>query len=353
MKKSEQTVYWIKLTLIFIFLLHSGRMLASAQLKPPTKDRGIFTFTLENDVWLYLDDGYTNGLKFGWISPQLEGGKHPGFLSFMYRLNHGLLRGKHKGKDQLSGEQRFFAFSLHQGIFTPEDLSRADFSPDDRPYAGLLAVNTHLVRITINTQDVFGLTAGIVGPHSLAEKAQTWLHETYDWARPRGWKNQLKDEPVLNLWFGRTWLFYRGNDENDGFQYGAKTGVNAQLGNLVTSAGGLLELGLGWNFRPELEVCSPAPFFGDLSLGRVKKFSIFGYVRAEGRVVARNLLLQGNTFVSSPGVKINHLYGQITTGLGYRNAFSSARFYLVLRSKEFLGQKYYDPYVGLTVDLNL
>ncbi|MBC7365012.1 MAG: lipid A deacylase LpxR family protein [Candidatus Aminicenantes bacterium] len=268
-------------------------------------------------------------------------------------LNAWILKGDLRKLAKVSAEKRYAAFSLYQGMFTPRNLSCAEVIPDDRPYAGLLAVNVHLVKITATGQKVFGMTAGLVGPHSLAEKAQSWLHETFDWTRPMGWKNQLRDEPVLNLWFGRNWLFYHGNNEHDGFQYGAKTGVNAQLGNLLTSAGGFLELGLGWNFRPELEVSCLGPFSGDLSVGRLEKFSIFGFMRAEGRIVARNLLLQGNTFVSSPGVKINHLYSQITVGLGYRNAFSAARFYLVVRSKEFQGQKYHDPYLGLTIDLNL
>jgi len=353
MRKDSLKEIFLKKLVLSIWLINLAGAISFCQFCPPVKDKGIFRFNLENDVWLKRDDGYTNGLQLGWISPQLDGGRRSGFLSFLGRLNNRILKDGVRKSDKVSAEKRYAAFSLYQGMFTPQNLSRPEVIPDDRPYAGLLAVYVHLVMVSPTSQKVFGLTAGLVGPHSLAEKAQTWLHETFDWTRPMGWSNQLRDEPVFDLWYGRNWLFYHGSGEGHNFLYGGKAGLNAQLGNLLTSAGGFLELGLGWNFRPELEVFSPAPFSGDLSVGRVEKFSIFGFIRGEGRFVARNLLLQGNTFVSSPGVKINHLYGQVEAGLGYRNSFAAARFYLVVRSKEFQGQRYYDPYVGLTFDLNL
>lgn len=353
MEKIKLKTKFLITLLVFGVLNHLEAGTSSEQFRPPEPSRGIFSFTLENDVWLKRDEGYTNGINFAWISPVLNGKEKSSFIKLFYVLNHKILGsgpGILKDNDE---DKRFVAFSLHQAIFTPEDLSKTEVITGDRPYAGLLAVNTHLVRIRRKYQDVFGLTAGIVGPHSFSEKAQTWLHETYDWARPRGWKNQLKDEPVLDLWFSRVWLLYGHQPRNNGVNHGFKLGLNAQLGNLLTSAGAMLEFNLGLNLRPELEVFSPAPLFNSLSVGRVDKICLFGFLRMEGRLVARNLLLEGNTFVASPGVEINRFYGQITTGLGYRNAFSAARFYLVLRNKEFKGQKYYDPYIGLTVDINL
>ncbi len=353
MYKIKLKTAFLKTLLVIAVVNCSVAAPSSGQFRPPEPPRGIFSFTLENDVWLKLDEGYTNGLNFAWISPVLNGKEKSSFLKFFYGLNRKILGSRSGLLKDNDEEKRFVAFSLHQAIFTPEDLSKTELITGDRPYAGLLAVNTHLVRINHKHQDVFGLTTGLVGPHSFSEKAQTWLHETYDWTRPRGWKNQLKDEPVLDLWFSRVWLLYGHQLGNEGLNHGFKFGLNAQLGNLLTSAGAMIEFNLGLNFRPELEVFSPAPLFNSLSVGRVEKFCLFGFLRMESRVVVRNLLLEGNTFITSPGVKINRFYGQITTGLGYRNAFSAARFYLVLRNKEFQGQKYYDPYIGLTVDINL
>lgn len=342
----------VSLSMLILFF----RGISFGQFVPPKKDRGIFGFALENDVWLKQDDGYTNGINLSWVSPALDENTNSSFLRFLFNLNRKILKFGQEVQEHGQAEERetrWVAFSLFQVMCTPDDLTRADPIPVDRPYAGLLAVNTFLIHNSHRFQDVVGLTTGLVGPHSLAGKAQTWLHETFDWTRPMGWENQLKDEPVLNLWAGRTWKLLQNEDKKDGLKYGLKAGVNARLGNLLTSAGGLLEFGVGRNFRPDLEVCSPAPFFGSLSVGRVEEMSVFAFIRAEGWVVARNLLLEGNTFVSSPGVKINRFLGQVTSGLGYRNAFSAACFYLVLKTKEFHGQSYYDPYVGLTFNLNL
>ncbi|MBC7364845.1 MAG: DUF2219 family protein, partial [Candidatus Aminicenantes bacterium] len=91
-RKKLKDVFLKKPVLVFLIINFAGG-LSFCQFNPPVKDGGIFNFNLENDVWLKQDDGYTNGLLLGWISPQLDGEKHSHFLRFFYWLNAWILKG--------------------------------------------------------------------------------------------------------------------------------------------------------------------------------------------------------------------------------------------------------------------
>lgn len=118
--------------------------------------------------------------------------------------------------------------------------------------------------------------------------------------------------------------------------------VGASLGNVYTHAavGGLVRFGqllsATWGttrIRPSLLGSSffSRPDAGDLG------FALF--VGAEARAVARNIFLDGNTFVGGPSVKANPFVGELTagaevfTGGGSRIAFSITK-----RTAEFRGQ---------------
>lgn len=45
--------------------------------------KGNLIFKLENDVWLDQDDGYTNGLFLGWVSPPLKEKSKSSWLRFV------------------------------------------------------------------------------------------------------------------------------------------------------------------------------------------------------------------------------------------------------------------------------
>ncbi len=56
--------------------------------------------------------------------------------------------------------------------------------------------------------DTTEIQIGMVGPSSLAEDAQKFIHKVRDLQRPNGWDNQLKDELGLALAFERKWLYH-------------------------------------------------------------------------------------------------------------------------------------------------
>src|SRR5690606_285837 len=122
--------------------------------------------------------------------------------------------------------------TLGQSMVTPEDISKAVPDPNDAPYAGLLMYrNSHIV-IRDNFADNVSTTIGIVGPSSMAEQAQTFIHKVTGSERPMGWDYQLKDEPVFML--SRTSIW---RNPLAGNWFDAITIAHAKGGNLESAVG--------------------------------------------------------------------------------------------------------------------
>jgi lipid A 3-O-deacylase len=92
--------------------------------------------------------------------------------------------------------------------------------------------------------DVIQLDLGIVGPSSLADKTQMFVHSLSGAALPKGWDQQLRDEPGIVLTYQRKW---RGLYEFSPFGMGADITPYAggSVGNVSTQAviGGTLRIG--------------------------------------------------------------------------------------------------------------
>ncbi len=344
------------IVIALVLAVLAGNLKSQAQFRPPARDRGSLVFSLENDVLLKQDEGYTNGVQLMWITPELSQNSGSSFLRWLARINRGLLGADKTATasgDESKPEQRRAGLSFVQGMFTPDNLSEKELIPDDRPYAGLLYASLGLVKLGPLRQDSAGLAVGVVGPLSLAGTIQRWLHRTYGWTYPEGWENQLKNEPVVELWFNRLWTLVPPRISFHGLQPVVRAGAGAQVGNLLIAAAAVADLKLGFNLEPQMDTFTAAPLFNHFVAGRATRTSVYAFLRLEGRAVARNLLLQGNTFRESHGVDIHPFYGQLSTGLAYQSKQAALILYFVMRTREFVGQKYREPYFGLTFSFNL
>ena len=104
-----------------------------------------------------------------------------------------------------SGGNKRISIAVGQSMFAPEDLSRRDQVAGDQPYAGWLYGSVGMVSDTGKTLDNVVLTLGVVGPASLAEPSQKFVHHAVGSPQPQGWDNQLKNEPGIMLTYERKW----------------------------------------------------------------------------------------------------------------------------------------------------
>ncbi len=296
----------------------------------------VVTVYVENDSFTGTDQHYTNGLKFSWLSPELTQWGQSGWRKTCFEMLPFVNR--------LEG-QKDLGLALGQNIYTPRDIEVPNPDRRDRPYAGWTYLEFDFITKTRSIADTFALQVGIVGPHSLAEDTQRLFHQLIGSARPRGWDYQLRDEIGVNLIYERRWRMYgRAFSDTLGADFIPHAG--ASLGNVQTYAntGGTLRFGyhLPSDFGVQL---SRAGSFGasptddlDPRVALNRNFSFFVFGAADGRAIARDLFLDGNTFRRSRSVQKEYLVADVSAGLGliagpWQLTYTQAR-----RTREFKTQ---------------
>jgi lipid A 3-O-deacylase len=298
MKKSKSAV----LAVIPLAAVLLGPV-AHAQTPPsPLADpAGIITIEGDNDAFSIpgTDRYYTSGLRIGYVTPT---GEVPGFLA---DFGHGIFG---------AGSQRL-EFDLQQIIYTPVNTQLYDPDPHDRPYSGQIALHTTLIQDTGSTRSIAQVSIGIVGPAALGQSVQNGFHQIIGDTSNNGWNYQLHNEPTLDFLGGRTWRYDLASMDDGAITFQALPQVTAQVGmtEIYAQAGAIFRVGSGLDSD-----FGPAPI--QPSLNGTDAYTptqpIVWYVFGGGlgRIVAHDMLVQGNNFQSSRGVPLTPLQGDLEVG---------------------------------------
>jgi hypothetical protein len=232
-------------------------------------------------------------------------------------------------------------YSLGQKIFTPGNTEATAVVFDDRPYAGYLYFSGAMLSSVSskNNTDVGNLiefTIGVVGPSSFAEDTQTKYHDLIGIDSPNGWDNQLQDELGVGFSYLRFW---RQVNPYGSLHYGMTPHVNLVLGNVYTYAATGIMFRFGTHLNGDLSPPNIRPGFPGLSLfkpGTQNNWYLFAGI--EGRAVARNIFLDGNSFGDSHSVNKKTFVGDIQFGLVFQSGKVRYSLSNMIRTKEFEGQ---------------
>jgi hypothetical protein len=246
---------------------------------------------------------------------------------------------------------------LGQEIFTPVNLSRDPPDPTDRPYAGWLYAGAGLLQETDqHILDHLELQLGMIGPDSLARQTQDSFHSLSGQVAPRAWSYQLRNEPGVVLSYERKWRM--GVPLGPSLAVDAIPELGATVGNVYTyaEASALLRVGRNLNadygaarMRPAL---SGTPWFDATRLEGSLGWSVF--IGGQGRALARNIFLDGNSWQSSASVDKLPLVGDLTAGLSvFWAQLCRVDLALVWRSREFVTQPTIDRYGGINLTFRL
>lgn len=308
-------------------------------------ESGVFSIQYENDVLAGTDRHYTNGVRLTYVSPKLRD-QIPfarEALQWLYPFD--------PGADARVG------VSLGQSMFTPNDIEVEELIPDDRPYAGWLYAGfflnvegeQDLLGTDFDVLDTLEVDLGVVGPASLAEDTQKFVHEILDVTDPQGWDNQLENEPGILLILERK--LRTPALELGPFEADAIPSAGISLGNIETSAnlGGMVRIGQG------LQVDYGPPMIRPNLAGRAffervqRPFNWYVFAGADGRFVVRDIFLDGNTFRDSHSVDKKNLVGAVEAGVAAVYHGVRLTFSYVLRTREFDGQNSPDRFGAVSL----
>lgn len=319
-------------------MLISSAMADESPAPRKTDPDSIITFTLENDLFAGHDDGYTNGVRASYVSPEAN---IPAWIEQMAAFMPFF---------PTQGHTRW-TMALGQGMFAPTDLTLATPDPNDRPYAGWLYGTVGLIADRGSTLDNLQLTLGMVGPASLAGETQRLVHRTIHGTIPQGWDHQLKNEPGLVLSYEHKW---RGLIEFSPFGLGADftPSIGASVGNIYTHAAASLMFRIGYDLPSDYgpPVIRPNLPGSDFFVPS-RTFGWYLFAGLEGRAVGRNIFLDGNTFQDSPSVDKRMFVGGVQAGVAFTYHNTRLAYTHVLRTHEFRGQANAEQFGALTLSV--
>jgi lipid A 3-O-deacylase len=321
---------------------------AHAQDKPEelkkSGSKNFLTVAFENDsIGSGEDQNYTSGLRATYFDHNIE------VPELVYKLAEWAPSLKDNlpthDKDEVS-----VYYSLGQNLYTPDDIGSPAQDLNDRPWAAFLYGSIGIYLDTEKTGksiDEFEFTFGVVGPAALGKQAQTVVHKHITNSTiPLGWGNQLENEPGFILsWQHRWWpdeldwevpTFFKQKKLT--VSVGPHLGVS--LGNVYTysSAGFSFRIGSGGSATSDMpiRVRPSLPGTGKFEVNGWG-WSLFGGI--EGRAVARNIFLDGNTFESSHSVTKYPFVSDANIGIAFEVWKLRLSYTLVSRSKEFKTQQ--------------
>lgn len=311
-----------------VFLALGGQALAD--------EHGRFNLLEENNsLYFHTDKHYTQGLRFSYLAPSVLAGDAFDRPFDYLSANTPIFAA--------DAADRRYALLLGQSIFTPENLTSRPPNPHDRPYAGWLYGGVSLLQRDGGVMlENLELDIGVVGPGAFGKQVQNDWHQFIGIKQARGWSGQIQNEPGGVLTYQRLWRLQIAGGDNFGIDAVPEAG--ATLGNVFTfgEAGGMLRIGkgLGADYGPPRvrPALSGTDYFDSDRAG--DGLGGYFYVGTQGRVVGRNIFIDGNTFRTSPSVPRKVLVADLETGVAL---FWSRRLRFDLsvtqRTEEFEGQR--------------
>lgn len=315
-------------------LMSAAPGVASAEDRP-AEEKGVLSLAVENDsLSSGDDDNYTSGIKLAYVSPSagvpdwLEGAG--GFTRPISGAN-----------------PDFWGVAIGQSLFTPEDISAVPAPAEQHPYAGWLYVQL-MVGVEEHREngrrgrflDTYELEFGVVGPSAMGEEAQRGIHQILGAPEPLGWDSQLQDEFAFAGSFDRRWRAVRlFGDFLGGLEADLTPSAGVTLGTLRTEAriGAIARIGqrIDNDYGPPR--VRPSLSGVEHFTGGPLSWSIFA--GAQGRAVAHNLFLDGNTYRDSVSVDRTPYVGDFQTGFSVSAGDWRLAYTYVWRTEEFESQE--------------
>ncbi|KJS43624.1 MAG: membrane protein, partial [Rhodospirillaceae bacterium BRH_c57] len=224
-------------------------------------------------------------------------------------------------------------------------------SPGERPYAGWLYGGVGFVSDTGRQQDYLELQLGIVGPSAGGKFVQNEWHGLIGADEANGWDHQLKDELGILLAYERKIHAWQSVNIA-GFSADLTPHYGVTLGNVMTAAavGGTFRIGLDLpedygppRIRPGLT--------GSTYFAPEGPRGWYLFAGVEGRAVARNIFLDGNTFRDSMSVSKLPFVGDIQAGVAVTVGDVRVAYTQVIRSREYREQPDPDTFGSVSVSV--
>lgn len=228
----------------------------------------IVSIIVENDSFQGPDRHYTSGVKFSVT---------PGPLT-----------------KTTQDATHAWRFSLGHMIYTPNDTQTRAPILNDTPYAAWLFLEATRIKRSQKKTDIYGLSAGVIGPEALGDELQNLVHDVIGAGNVNGWDNQLETRPGIIAFAERRWHgLLDGEGALKWLHLSPHLGATAGNAFTYANAGAIFSIGdhdatfsLPDRLRPGV--------FGVGPTGPSKNFAWSIFAGGEARAVARNVFIDAD-----------------------------------------------------------
>lgn len=271
------------------------------------KSDNYFRFNYDNDYFAATDENYTQGYSFELVAPYFK--TNPANTLFYKPKN---------------SEIRYGLAVEHIG-FTPNRYELPEIQVGDRPFAAAIMLKSFLIATNLEEKSRFtsALSVGIIGPGAFGEEMQTGIHKATGNKIPLGWRNQIKNDIVLNYEAGYEKQLLRYAD-----LFSLQANANAKVGTLFTNAS------IGVNSTIGI---INSPFTAS---SQRNGFKLYAYAEPMVRVIGYDATLQGGLIndkspytISSSDVE--RVIGQFNYGVVIKTKTLYFEYSRSVISKEF------------------
>jgi len=270
----------------------------------------IATLTFENDLFIGEDNGYTNGVYFSWAHGRWDTFDTDNLPDWLFHLSKDLYI------STMPNKHRAVSYLIGQAMQTPNDISRQDLIVDDAPYVGVLIWQGSLHAYDDHVADKLSFAFGITGPAAGTKASQKLVHRIVGADDPKGWSNQINNEPVFRINAERLWRLVdipvSGSVGFDLIGIGS-VGVGTLKSNVATGFG--IRIGRGLDSSFPTATVMPGREVNPLAGSVTRSWSVFFNVL--GEYVANDITINGNTFSDSHSVPLEHWQAQAVAGVSF------------------------------------
>lgn len=287
-----------------------------------------FELATDQDVFskTNMDRDYTMGVRLQWYN------SHNDFWLSFLRLPFGKkMISKILKEDEKDSIQRFYSAGLTHSAFTPEQIHLYEIDLTDRPYAGVMALNstasytkdisTKNKKLNYHKSLKFSALFGLLGkfPADVSAFMQAGIHagqavlknDTFPYGHPsnmtrvipRGWLNAIGNKTnfvIYNYTVSNTYGFSYDVKSDikllDLMKFDVGGGANVSLGNLYTNAGLFITSEIGWYEKRFFSNESNVVYDAKGSGSKKSCVNLSFILNAELNYWVHNSTLQGNLF---------------------------------------------------------
>ncbi|MBS1664034.1 MAG: lipid A deacylase LpxR family protein [Bacteroidetes bacterium] len=275
-----------RILLFTVFLLGIGQLYAQEVQETDTLTH-LFRIYEDDDciniLGNFSDNAYTNGTRLDYFYMPA---RTPRFF-----VDHIL---PHAG----NSSRNIYGWGITQLMYTPDDLLKTTYQPNDYPYSGALFA-THTL-YSYNKEKKYSLQTelvlGMIGPASFAKQTQRFVHRIEGFDIPMGWDHQFSNDVLFNINFAaEKELTHVGN----GLE--VIGGSRAFLGTMQN----------GLALYPLIRFGGMTPYFNGFisqyaSTTRNKegdrKGQFYFFIKPEVQLVLTNAMVQGGIFTKNPNL---------------------------------------------------